>query len=86
VAEQGKGFSFGSGFLLGAVVGTILGLLFAPQTGRQTREMLRARGDELAAKAKETLREAWLQGKETATKVGAELRERLEQARKKETE
>lgn len=87
MADQGKGLSFGAGFLLGAAVGAILGLLFAPQPGRQTRELLKTRGDELGAKARETLREAWLQGKETATRVGAELREKLEQARgKKETE
>ena len=84
MANQDKGSGFGAGFFLGSVLGAILGLLFAPQTGKQTREILKTKGDELTAKARESLHEAWLEGKETATKVGAELREKLEHARHKE--
>jgi gas vesicle protein len=35
--------SFISGLLVGAVVGVALGLLFAPQSGKETRELVRAR-------------------------------------------
>jgi len=85
VSDQGNGgLSFGAGFFLGAVVGAILGLIFAPQPGKQTREMLKTKGDELTARARESWHEKWLQGKEAATKAGAELREKLEQARGKQ--
>jgi gas vesicle protein len=35
--------SFISGLLIGAVLGVALGLLFAPQSGNETRELVKAR-------------------------------------------
>ena len=36
-----------AGLLLGAAIGIGLGLLYAPRPGRETREMLRQRADEV---------------------------------------
>ena len=47
-------------FVLGVGVGVIVGLLFAPKTGEETRELLKNKADE---------------GKEYLRKRGAELRE-----------
>lgn len=42
-------------FLFGAVVGAGLALLLAPQTGKETRELLKEKGEEFAKRAKEGL-------------------------------
>ena len=40
-------------FVLGAIVGGTIGILFAPKKGSETRKELKAKADELIAKAKE---------------------------------
>ncbi len=39
--------TFVGGFLLGALVGTVAGVLLAPRTGRETRQLLRKSADAL---------------------------------------
>jgi gas vesicle protein len=46
IIEKSSGGGLG-GFLLGALVGAGAALLFAPQTGEETREVLRERGKRL---------------------------------------
>ena len=69
IVERDSGGSFGS-FLLGALVGAGLALLFAPQSGEETQEEIRARAKKLRATAEERMREAQLT-----------LEDRLEQVR-----
>ena len=45
--------SFIAGFLIGGLVGAGVALLLAPQSGEETREMLRERGIELKNRAEE---------------------------------
>jgi gas vesicle protein len=75
-------------FLLGAVSGAALALLYAPAAGRQTREYLGDRAREGRAKAAEAAakgREAINQGRETLTNAIERGREAYQQARSKET-
>lgn len=44
---------FVGGFLIGSAVGTVLGLLFAPKTGKETRRLLRKSADALPEIANE---------------------------------
>jgi gas vesicle protein len=74
-------------FLLGAVSGAALALLYAPATGRETREYLgdraregRARAAEAAAKGREAIN----QGRETLTNAIERGREAYQQARSQE--
>ena len=74
-------------FLLGAVSGAALALLYAPATGRETREYLgdraregRARAAEAAAKGREAIN----QGRETLTNAIERGREAYQQARSRE--
>lgn len=63
-----EGYSSGSvllSFLLGGVVGAGLALLFAPQSGRETRQKIR----DLADEAKEKSTEYVKQAKEKATSL-----------------
>jgi gas vesicle protein len=51
-------------FLVGVGIGALLGILFAPKTGEETREFLRERADE---------------GKDYAQRKARELRERADE-------
>ena len=74
-------------FILGAVSGAAVALLYAPVTGRETREYLgeRAReGRERAAQAAEKSRELMSQGRETLANAIERGREAYQQARERE--
>jgi gas vesicle protein len=47
--------SFFQGLLMGAAIGAILGLLFAPQSGRETRELVRQKVGTAKDKASEVI-------------------------------
>ena len=71
-------------FLLGAVSGAALALLYAPAAGSETREYLGERAREGRAKAAEAAakgREAINQGRETLTNAIERGREAYQQAR-----
>jgi gas vesicle protein len=74
-------------FILGAVSGAAVALLYAPATGRETREYLgeRAReGRQRAAEAAEKSREFINQGRDTIANAIERGREAYEQARGRE--
>ena len=52
---------FLAGFIVGGVGGAVMGLLLAPQSGEETREMLARNSEELKNKAEKTVKE--IQGK-----------------------
>jgi gas vesicle protein len=71
-------------FILGAVSGAAVALLYAPTSGRETREFLgeKAReGRERAAEAAERSRQALNQGRETISHAIDRGREAYQQAR-----
>lgn len=45
--ENDKFGYFASGILLGAVIGSVVGLLFAPDSGKRTRKKIQRKSDEL---------------------------------------
>ena len=72
-------------FLLGAVSGAAVALLYAPQSGRETRELLGEKANEARARAAEAAargRDAINQGRETLTTAIERGREAYEQARR----
>lgn len=74
-------------FLLGAVSGAAVALLYAPATGRETREYLgqKAReGRDKAADAAERGRQAVKEGRETLAHAIERGREAYQQARARE--
>ena len=74
-------------FILGAVSGAAVALLYAPASGKETRDYLndKAReGRERAAEAAERSREVIKQGRETLTTAIDRGREAYQQARARE--
>ena len=79
MTTENKGPGFFTGLLFGALIGAVLGFLFAPQQGEKTREQLRGKIDEFVTLGKS----AWDEGKEAATLKGEELKGKLERVRRK---
>ncbi|HXI31421.1 MAG TPA: YtxH domain-containing protein [Vicinamibacterales bacterium] len=72
-------------FILGAVSGAAFALLYAPQSGRETRDYLGDRAAEARARAAEAAargRDAINQGRETITTAIERGREAYQQARR----
>jgi gas vesicle protein len=87
--SDSNGTDFLAGFLLGAVAGTALALLFAPQSGEQTRQTLRdqsielkGRAEELSMKAREQAEEASARGRIVLEERVAQLEEAVVEGRK----
>ncbi len=67
------GAGFWTGFLVGGIVGTVAGVLFAPKSGEETRAFIgektgewRDRADELAESARDRVRSAVDERRESA--------------------
>jgi gas vesicle protein len=76
------------GFLLGAVAGAAVALLYAPASGRATRERLAEKAEEARAKAAEAAakgRDVLSQGRETLSTAIERGREAYQQARRENT-
>ncbi|MDP2917128.1 MAG: YtxH domain-containing protein [Dehalococcoidia bacterium] len=65
--------NFALGLIVGAAIGAAVGLLYAPRSGKETRELLGKRASELRDKA-EDLREKAGEYVEKARERAAELR------------
>lgn len=79
-------YSFLGGFLAGAVIGGLLGILFAPKAGEETRRDIKEKAEEFYEKGKvvygeqkERLQQAVESGKEAISTKGAELKEKIEE-------
>jgi gas vesicle protein len=69
MAERDEFGAFLIGFIIGGLTGAAISLLMAPQTGEETREILKDRAIELRDKAQETAQVAREQVGSTATDV-----------------
>ena len=75
-------------FILGAVSGAAVALLYAPASGRETRERLSERAEEARARAAGAAakgRDVLSQGRETLTTAIERGREAYQQARRETT-
>ena len=69
MSDDSHGWEFFTGFLLGTVVGAAAALLLAPQTGEETREVIRERGIELQGRMGQTTEEARSRAADFATEA-----------------
>ncbi|MGB9694566.1 MAG: YtxH domain-containing protein [Caldisericaceae bacterium] len=70
-----RGSNFFEGLIFGAAVGFVLGILFAPRPGKETREMLKERANEFASDAQNFAEEAKAKGRDLLTGHGVEISE-----------
>jgi len=83
MSDQDTNFgSFLIGFLVGGLVGAAVALLFAPQSGLETRAYIRDKSIELKDKAVETTDQAMAEARLRADAAMAELRARTEEIAK----
>jgi len=83
-----RGGSYFGAFVLGGLLGAVLGVLYAPRPGKESREMLAdatekylSEGRQLCETGKARFTEAYESGREVAVEKTDELREKIEQAR-----
>jgi len=77
VSEE-RSSSFFSGFLWGAVVGFVLGVLYAPRSGVETREILKEKTKELGTITKDKIEDIKSHGRDLLTGKGIEIQEEEE--------
>lgn len=80
-ADKAAKSSRRGGFLIGTLAGAVLGLLFAPRPGRETREMLFGEGGLDFAAQKDRLKSALGAGRESAADQSDALRRKIEETR-----
>lgn len=88
--KRGGFYSACKGFILGSLVGVVVGLLTAPKPGKELRDELKAKTDELIEQGresysaqKEKLQEALETGKQAAVQRSDELKEKIEETKEK---
>jgi len=72
--EHSEGAGFGTGLLIGAALGAIAAILFAPKSGEETRQQIK----DLADQQKDNLKNQWDRTKETATDAVNSAREKVD--------
>jgi len=83
-----RGGSVFGAFLLGGLVGAVLGLLFAPRSGKETREMIADKAEDYWGQGvdayntgKEKAVDVYISGKEKAAESTEQLRVKIDDAR-----
>ena len=67
--------------LLGVGIGTLLALIFAPQSGEKTRRLLGQQVEQLATQGRETANQVAAEMRDNATRLRGDLEDRLQSAR-----
>jgi len=75
--------AFLKGLLIGGVIGAVVGILYAPKSGRETREDIGRKAEELVAKAKEEYEQALEKSRKTYETAVSRLKKIEEAAREK---
>jgi gas vesicle protein len=70
------------GFIIGGLIGAVLGILYAPKSGKETREEIRRSSEELVGKAKAQFEELTGKMEELAYREKEMLVEKKEKVKK----
>ena len=83
MSSQGKDFI--KGIILGGAIGAVIGILYAPKSGREARKKIMRKTDDLLATAKEEYKKALERSKKTYESALKRIRD-LELAAKEKVE
>ena len=74
------------GFLLGGITGAVVALLYAPQSGDETRAVIKEKAIELADKTGDTLEETYAQAEKAANDAVTKAQDLIKVAQEKTSE
>lgn len=80
-SERDEFGAFLVGFIVGGLTGAVVSLLFAPQSGEETRALIRDKSIELRDRASETAEEALARAEAAAAEARVRAEELAKQAR-----
>lgn len=87
MANEHSGPGFGTGLLLGSIIGALAGLMLAPKPGEETRHQvaqktagLRIKAEELAVEARDLVREIVEEGRVVAERIRSTPEDEEEEA------
>jgi gas vesicle protein len=86
MSERDEFGAFLVGFIVGGLTGAVVALLFAPQSGEETRALIKDKSIELRDKAQVTAEEAYARAEELATDARHRAEELTKEARARATE
>jgi len=81
MSERDEFGAFLVGFIVGGLTGAVAALLFAPQSGEETRALIKDKSIELRDKAQVTAEEAYARAESAAKEARARAEELTAQAR-----
>jgi len=71
------------GFLLGGITGAVVALLYAPQSGEETRTVIKEKAIELADKTGDTLEETYAKAEKAASDAVSKAQDLIKVAQEK---
>jgi len=86
MAERDNFGTFLIGFLVGGITGAVISLLYAPQSGEQTRAVIKDKAIELYDKSSETIEETYKKAELAATDAVEKAQELIKAAKVKTAE
>ena len=86
MSDNGKFGAFVTGFLTGLIAGGITSLLLAPQSGEETRKMIKEKSVEVYEKAEKNFEEAYAQAEASLAEAREKIEELAAQAKDKSVE
>jgi gas vesicle protein len=86
MSERDEFGAFLVGFIVGGLTGAVVALLFAPQSGEETRALIKDKSIELRDKAQQTTEEALAQAEKVAQEARARADELAKQVKERGTE
>lgn len=86
MTERDNFGTFLFGFLLGGITGAVVALLYAPQSGEETRTVIKEKAIELADKTGDTLEETYVKAEQAATDAVAKAQDLIKVAQEKATD